>query len=204
MTKIYLVRHAEAEGNIYRRCHGHYNGLLTGNGYRQLKQLEERFSDIALSAVYTSDLFRTRRTAEALCKNSEISPMPRRELREISMGDWEDIPWGDAKRDFPEEHAVWSNDFKNARIPGGESVEESARRLYAAISDIAGAHDGETVGVVSHGAVIRGFLSLAQFGGLERIDEIAWSDNTSVSLLEYDSGEFNVIYHSDNSHGALE
>lgn len=27
MTTIYLVRHAEAEGNLYRIAHGHYNSL---------------------------------------------------------------------------------------------------------------------------------------------------------------------------------
>ena len=29
MTKIYLIRHAEAEGNLYRMAHGHYNGMIT-------------------------------------------------------------------------------------------------------------------------------------------------------------------------------
>ena len=28
MTKIYLIRHAEAEGNLYRMAHGHYNGMI--------------------------------------------------------------------------------------------------------------------------------------------------------------------------------
>ena len=27
MTKLYLIRHAEAEGNLYRIAHGQYNGL---------------------------------------------------------------------------------------------------------------------------------------------------------------------------------
>ena len=34
MTTVYLVRHAEAEGNLYRRVHGWYNSLITDNGYR--------------------------------------------------------------------------------------------------------------------------------------------------------------------------
>ena len=34
MTRIYLVRHAEAEGNLYRIAHGHYNGLITARGYK--------------------------------------------------------------------------------------------------------------------------------------------------------------------------
>ena len=42
MTTIYLVRHAEAEGNLYRLVHGWYNSLITENGYRQIAALEER------------------------------------------------------------------------------------------------------------------------------------------------------------------
>ena len=34
MTTVYMVRHAEAEGNLYRRVHGWYNSLITDNGYR--------------------------------------------------------------------------------------------------------------------------------------------------------------------------
>ena len=42
MTTIYLVRHAEAEGNLYRRIHGWYNSLITENGFAQIKALEDR------------------------------------------------------------------------------------------------------------------------------------------------------------------
>ena len=34
MTTIYLVRHAEAEGNLYRIAHGHYNSWMTGGAAR--------------------------------------------------------------------------------------------------------------------------------------------------------------------------
>ena len=40
MTTIYLVRHAEAEGNLYRRIHGRYNALITENGYLQIAALK--------------------------------------------------------------------------------------------------------------------------------------------------------------------
>ena len=29
MTEIYLIRHGEAEGNVFRRLHGQYDALLT-------------------------------------------------------------------------------------------------------------------------------------------------------------------------------
>ena len=59
MTRIYIIRHAEAEGNLYRRIHGQYDSLVTPLGYRQIQALEKRFQDIHLDAVYSSDLFRT-------------------------------------------------------------------------------------------------------------------------------------------------
>ena len=44
MTTIYLVRHAEAEGNLYRIAHGHYNSCITDDrGCRQIRALAERF-----------------------------------------------------------------------------------------------------------------------------------------------------------------
>ena len=39
MTTLYLIRHAEAEGNLYRRFHGQFNTNLTGTGLRQLEPL---------------------------------------------------------------------------------------------------------------------------------------------------------------------
>ena len=35
MTKLYLIRHAEAEGNLYRIAQGQYNSILTDLGQQQ-------------------------------------------------------------------------------------------------------------------------------------------------------------------------
>ena len=32
MTTVYMVRHAEAEGNLYRRVHGWYKSLINDKG----------------------------------------------------------------------------------------------------------------------------------------------------------------------------
>lgn len=66
MTELYLIRHAEAEGNVFRRLHGQYNSRITPNGQKQIAALEQRFRDVAIDAVYASDLYRTCRTAEAI------------------------------------------------------------------------------------------------------------------------------------------
>ena len=66
MTTIYLIRHAEAEGNLYRRIHGWYDALVTENGLRQIQALEQRFQGEHFDAVWSSDLYRTCTTARAV------------------------------------------------------------------------------------------------------------------------------------------
>ena len=92
MTTVFLVRHGEAEGNLYRRIHGHYDSKITENGLLQLKALQQRFAPIHLDAAYSSDLYRARKTADAVCAPKQLSVTLDPRLREVSMGDWEDFP----------------------------------------------------------------------------------------------------------------
>ena len=52
MTTIYLIRHAEADGNLYRRAHGWYDSVITDRGYRQIAALAKRFTSTHFDAVY--------------------------------------------------------------------------------------------------------------------------------------------------------
>ena len=94
MTTVYLIRHAEAEGNLYRRVHGWYDSLITENGYRQIAALRGRFADVPIDAVYSSDLFRTMTTAGAIYKRRGLELHTDPGLREIGGGVWEDKTWG--------------------------------------------------------------------------------------------------------------
>ena len=85
-TKIFLVRHAEAEGNLFRVAHGQYDSNLTPRGYRQLHYLRERFRGEKLDAVYGSDLTRTHATASALYVPRGLDFRPEPRLREVRLG----------------------------------------------------------------------------------------------------------------------
>ena len=141
MTKLYLIRHAEAEGNLYRRIHGQYNSLITNNGYRQIKALEKRFQDIPIDAVYSSDLFRTMTTARAIYVPKGLALHTRPDLREINMGDWEDRSFADVDRTDHEMMALFSASSPDYRAPNGESFPEIRRRGVKAILDIAAQPD---------------------------------------------------------------
>ena len=56
MTTLYLIRHAEAEGNAYRRIDGWYNSLITPNGLLQIEALRRRFEPVQIDACYASEM----------------------------------------------------------------------------------------------------------------------------------------------------
>ena len=204
MTTIYLIRHAEAEGNLFRRAQGHWNGKITERGKKQIDALAERFKDVHIDAVYSSDLDRAKETAGALLRGRDLELHTTRQLREIHMGVWEGDSWGNLSYKWPQQMYNFNNDPDNWSVPGCETFAQCRARMTAAITDIARANDGKTVGIVAHGMCIKIFLMGVM--GIKTGDPEAMmhGDNTSVSLLHYDGGKFTVEYYNDNSHlGAL-
>ena len=200
MTTIYLIRHAEAEGNLYRRIHGWYDALVTDNGFLQIAALERRFQDVPVDAVYSSDLYRTMATARAVYrpKGLELRTDPR--LREIHMGVWEDVPWGQAYQFDKERMRRFNRSDPDWAVEGSEPFAAVGQRVYEALCDIARAHPDQTVAVFSHGSAIR--QALARIKGLapEEWPAQPHGDNTSVSCLAFENGRCHVIYEIDNSH----
>ncbi|NLH00874.1 MAG: histidine phosphatase family protein, partial [Clostridiales bacterium] len=200
MTKIYLIRHAEAEGNLYRRVHGHYDGDITPRGYRQIALLAERFRDIKIDALYASDLQRTQKTAAAIMKYHDIPLNIEPRLKEVCMGVWEDLPWGNIGYYEPEQLLKFSNDPKSWNIKGGEDFDHLKARIKSAVLEIAEKHEGQTIACFSHGMAIRALVSEIKGIPSERIHEISHGDNTCVSLLACHDGKLEIEYYNDNSH----
>ena len=154
MGEIYLIRHAEAEGNRYRRIHGHTDTNVTKNGLRQIAALQKRFEGVEIHAVYASDLTRTCRTATALAgpRGLEIRRDPR--FREIYLGAWEDIPFGELEQTDAEQLRNFNSAPKRWRADGAERYEEYTARFLAGLRELAGRHPTENIAVFTHGGVL--------------------------------------------------
>jgi len=200
MTSIYLIRHAEAEGNLYRIAQGQYDSILTDRGWRQVRALERRFADIHIDAVYSSDLYRTCATATAIYKPKNLPLHRVRELREICVGDWEQRTWGDIYRQAPEQMENFNLHPERWQVNGAETPRQVLDRAMAAIREIAGANDGKTVAVFSHGYAIRLVLAALQGYSVEQLAQTPVGDNTAVSLLEAKGEKLRVVFRDDNSH----
>ena len=201
MTRIYLIRHAEAEGNLYRRVHGWYNSLITDNGYRQIAALTGRFADVHVDAVYSSDLFRTMTTAGAIWRSHGLELRTRPDLREIGVGEWEDVPWGELGRTDPVRLHQFNHAHPDFLVEGGETFAQVQARMLAALREIAGAHPDQTVAVFSHGTAIRCLQGAVLGLGPGEMDALGYSDNTAVTCLEVEEGGgCRLIFEDDNTH----
>lgn len=200
MTNIYLIRHGEAEGNIFRRAHGWHDGRLTAKGQRQTDALAERFRDIHVDALYSSDLSRAVDTAAAITKYHDVPLITDPRLREIHVGTWEDLPWGNIAREQPEAMDAFNNDPDEWQVSGGENFRQVKRRMLTAIQDIDRRHDGQTVVCISHGMAIRALLALIMGVSSKEIYKLPHGDNTAVSLLSVQDGRPTVSWYNDSSH----
>lgn len=200
MTKVYLIRHAEAEGNYYRRIQGQWDGGITALGRKQIDALAERMKDVHIDALYSSDLQRTMITAGAVQKYHDLPLHTDKRLREVRMGVWEGMSWGDVIHNDGEQYNYFSNNPDLWHVEGSESWDHLRERLYSAVTDIASRHDGQTIAIVSHGTAIRALMCKILNVEGKDIHSVKHGDNTCVSLLEVESNSIRIEYACDNSH----
>ena len=201
MTRIYLIRHAEAEGNLYRIAHGHEEGLITDyRGPRQIRALAQRFRDIPVDAVYASDLIRTQTTAQAIYMPKGLPLHPDPAFREIGMGVWEGLTWRQIETRWPLQLMEFNRQMDRWHVEGCETARMVLDRYLPALRRVAREHDGQTVAIFSHGAALRIVLGTLQGLSLADIGQTPHGDNTAVSLIEADGDELRVVFRDDNSH----
>ncbi len=200
MTTIYLIRHGQAEGNLYRRCHSWHNGLLTLKGREQVKALEQRFDGTHFDAVYSSDLYRAMSTAGAIYRPRGLPLRVDPQLREIGAGIWEDVPWGKLLYDHRDSLTAFLHCDPAWQVEGSETFPQVRARVQAAIERIAASHPDQTVAVVSHGCAIRAGLSAWLGMDVGEMDRLPLPDNTGVAKLEHEDGQIRVVYYNDASH----
>lgn len=200
MTTVYLIRHAEAEGNVYRRCQGHYDSTITARGYRQIAALAKRFAQERIDAAYASDLTRTQTTALAVTRVHGLPLHTTPDLREVGVGEWEDRTWTYLTRFDHDRLLAFNTDVAHWHVAGGEDMERVRERMLRAVGDIVAAHPNGTVAVFSHGMALRTLIGTLQGLSFAEIDKTRHAENTAVTKLEADETGIRVVWRDDASH----
>ena len=142
MTTLLLARHGETDWNRELRIQGSSDLELNELGRRQAQQLAQELTDVDLDAIYASDLSRAQATAAAVAATHGLDVQLDARLRERSFGSWEGLTREDIA------------DLPPGSRHDGESDEEVRERMLAAVREIAAAHPGEQVLIVSHGGAL--------------------------------------------------
>lgn len=143
-TTIYSARHGETDFNVKFCLCGHIDIPLTDKGIEQAHTLAQSLVGKGIEYIYCSDLCRAVTTAEIVGHALDLQPVPDARLRETDFGAMEC-----RKRDDPE-YLRRSQAFAE-RFPEGESILQSAHRVYTFLDEIIDRHSGKTILLVSHG-----------------------------------------------------
>src|SRR2546430_15771723 len=86
-TTFYFVRHGESEGNAARVFTGQTDSPLTARGRQQAAAVADELAKVRFDRIISSDLSRTRDTAEVIAERHGLSGEVMPALREINVGD---------------------------------------------------------------------------------------------------------------------
>ena len=171
MTTLLLARHGETDWNRELRIQGSSDVELNDLGRRQAQALAKELTDVDLDAIYASDLSRASATAAAVAATHGLDVRFDPRLRERSFGSWEGLTREDLDAMPPGSHH------------DGETDEEVRARMLAAVDEIAAAHPGEQVLIVSHGGALNTLWHHALGVRIER-----WANCAVYKLAVRDDG----------------
>jgi len=188
-TRLYLIRHAQSQGNTG-------DDLTTGDphltevGWEQARRLGERFARQPVDVLYASPLARAQETAQPIAEAAGLPLRTEETLSEIALGTAEvnaRMFSGEEARVLAERiarEATWD------AFPGSEGSAAARRRVQAIMDRIVEEHAGQRVAIVSHGGFIQTYVSLVL--GLSR-DFVFYPFNASITSVRA-QGERRVIW----------
>jgi alpha-ribazole phosphatase len=155
VTDLWLVRHPEPEESARGRCYGSLDVQLSQAGLAQAHAAAEKMGRVNLSAIYSSPSHRCLQAAEYIAARQNCAAQVVEDLRELNFGEFEGRAYDDIAASHPEFYREWMEHPTAVRFPGGECFEEMQARVLASLNEIRIRHAGESVGIVTHGGVIR-------------------------------------------------
>lgn len=202
MLRIYFVRHGETVWNTLKIFQGRSNSPLTEVGVEQAKKLSQYLKDIDFKKVYSSPQDRALQTTKLLLgdKNMEITTID--EFQEINMGKVEGIPREEFEKNYPiEYHNFWNNALEyNPSAYNGESYEEILHRVKLGLEKLIIENNDGNILVISHGVTLKAIFNVINEKGIDEFSKQPVPENTSTTIVEYDSNGFKIIKFSDTEH----
>jgi len=150
---VILVRHAQSEHHVKRLSGGWTDTPLTELGHEQARRVAARLkSELGATPIrlFTSDLLRTRDTANHIAQAFAVEAIADERLREFNNGEAAGLSIDEVLARWPESPGPWGLDHR--QWPGGETFREFHDRAGGFIDTLD--LDAELPVVVSHGGTV--------------------------------------------------
>lgn len=199
MTSIYLVRHGQTAWNKEEIFRGRTDVPLDETGLRQAELAGEYFREVKIDAIYSSPLSRAWQTAERIAKFHHLWVQPLEGIIDMSFGQWEGHPHQEIREMDRETYRQWREEPHQARLPGGETLDEVRSRAMAALEEVVRLNSGKTIVLVSHRVVNK--VLLCGILGLD--NSHFWQivqDPTAINLIQYQNGKYILYLMNETCH----
>jgi broad specificity phosphatase PhoE len=200
MTRVYLVRHGETAPNKNGIALGRADVPLTEHGQWQAGRIADALGGLPVAAVFSSPLQRAVETARPVAERLGIAPEVREGLIEMDVGALDGLPYARMREEYADLLVEWMGPrCAEVLMPGGERLVDVAARSWDALGEIAAAHDGAEVVVVSHNFVI--LVTLARAAGLDISSFRKFRHEVgAVSIIELRDGAASILSMNDTCH----
>jgi glucosyl-3-phosphoglycerate phosphatase len=199
MPVLYLVRHGETDWNAERRWQGQLDIPLNRRGVEQAHAAGVRLAQVGLTTLYSSDLERAFRTAEAIGAATGLRVLADAGLREVDVGSWSGVTLAEARESHPAEHARWLTG--ETPWSDGETYAQMGERVHEAVIRLLTPHgEDDRIAMVCHGGPIRSLV--ARTVGLEDDGRraLAHGPNGSISEIHVLPDRWVLASYNDAGH----
>jgi broad specificity phosphatase PhoE len=187
VINFFLTRHGETQWNKIGKFQGQLDSPLTDKGYQQADLIAEQLSQNNISCIVSSTLIRAKKTADICQKKLNCPLVLNDELIERNFGSWQGKFIAEVQCDNNYQDIF--HQVNNTAPPAGESGIECANRFQQSLINIANEYGNKSILVVSHGDILRCFLStwVSNFSNNQAINtQNKAFDNGCIFHINYD------------------
>ena len=201
--EIYFIRHGETLWNTLKIFQGSSDSPLTELGILQAEKLSKKLKNIEFTDFYSSPMGRTTQTTKIIMGDRKQKIKFIEEFKEISMGDIEGVPRSEFEEKYPKEFYDFFNnpvDY-DPKVYHGENYYEVIERVKKGLDKLLSyLNDNDRVVVVTHGVTLKALFHIITKEKMDELGAAKVPQNTSVSIVKYENGNFNIEVFSDTSH----
>ncbi len=202
-NKYFVVRHGHSQ-NIVEDAHSSYpepkEFPLTEQGVKEVNKAAQNLKKEKIDMIFSSDIFRTKQTAEIIAKELGLEINYDERLRETDAGEFNGRKRQEVKDFFlPKEQqslSNWALKRFTEPFPGGEKYGEVRIRLLQFFKELEEKYQGKNILIVSHIACI--YLIESSFKGLGVKESADYRDVFELKPSEIKKYEFKDFPYDEN------